>query len=127
MNEQIKLKILLIEDEEMLSSMYKTKFEKEGMEVDIAQDGEVGLEKAKSGNYNIVLIDIIMPKLDGFATLKQLREMEQYKTVPILMLTNLGQEEDIEKGKKLGATDYLIKANFTPSQVLEKIKLITTK
>jgi len=127
MNEQIKLKILLIEDEEMLSSMYKTKFEKEGMEVDIAQDGEVGLEKAKSGNYNIVLIDIIMPKLDGFATLKQLREIEQYKTVPILMLTNLGQEEDIEKGKKLGATDYLIKANFTPSQVFEKIKLITTK
>lgn len=120
------LKILLIEDEEMLASMYKTKFQKEGMDVDVAQDGEIGLEKAKAVNYNIILVDIIMPKLDGFATLKQLREMEQYKTLPILILTNLGQEEDIEKGKKLGATDYLIKANFTPSQVLEKIKSITT-
>ena len=63
-----------------------------------------------------------MPKMDGFAALRELRAMDKYKTTPIIMLTNLGQDEDIEKAKKFGATDYLVKANFTPSQVLQKIK-----
>ena len=121
-NTQTKLNILLIEDEEMLATMYRTKFEKEGYQITVALDGEAGLELAKKGTYNVILLDIIMPKLDGFAVLKQLRELDQYKQVPILMLTNLGQDEDVQKGKKLGATDYLVKANFTPTQVLEKIK-----
>jgi len=122
-----KLKILLIEDEEMLASMYSTKFKKEGFEIETALNGEEGLEKAKQGKFDIVLVDIIMPKLDGFAVLKALREIDKYKDVPVFMLTNLGQDEDMEKGKKLGATDYLIKANFTPSQVLEKIKSAINK
>ncbi len=119
-----KPKILLIEDEAMLASMYKTKFEKEGFVIDVAHDGEEGVAMATAGSYGVVLVDIIMPKLDGFAVLKQLRATDTYKSVPILMLTNLGQEEDIEKGKKLGATDYLVKANFTPSQVLTKIEQV---
>ena len=118
-------KILLVEDEEMLASMYKTKFSKEGFEIEVATDGEDGIAKAQAGKYDIILVDIIMPKMDGFATLKQLRAMEQYKSIPIIMLTNLGQQEDIDKGKNLGATDYMVKANFTPSQVLEKIKSVT--
>lgn len=126
MNTQQKLTILLIEDEEMLSSMYKTKFEKEGYPVTVANDGEDALEKAKNGSYDLVLLDIILPKLDGFAVLKSLRAMDAYKTTPIIMLSNLGQAEDIEKGKKLGATDYMIKANFTPSQVLSKIQSLGT-
>jgi len=117
------LNILLVEDEEMLSSMYKTKFEKEGFKITVASDGEAGLEQAKNGSFNIILLDIILPKLDGFAVLKGIRAMDKYKTIPVFMLTNLGQEEDMEKGKKLGATDYLIKANFTPSQVLKKIQI----
>jgi len=107
----------------MLSSMYKTKFEKEGFKITVASDGEAGLEQAKNGSFNIILLDIILPKLDGFAVLKGIRAMDKYKTIPVFMLTNLGQEEDMEKGKKLGATDYLIKANFTPSQVLKKIQI----
>ena len=118
-------KILLLEDEEMLATMYKTKFEKEGMSIDVASDGEAGLAMAQAQPYDIILVDIIMPKLDGFAALKRLREMPQYKSTPIIMLTNLGQEEDIAKSKALGATDYLIKANFTPSQVLEKIQSVS--
>jgi len=109
----------------MLASMYKTKFEREGFEIVVAGDGEEGLEQAKAASFDVVLIDIIMPKLDGFAVLKQLRLLDAYKDVPILMLTNLGQEEDVEKGKALGATDYLVKANFTPSQVLEKIRAVS--
>lgn len=118
--------ILLVEDEEMLSSMYKTKFEKEGYPITVASDGEDALEKAKNGSYNMILLDIILPKLDGFAVLKSLRAMDAYKTTPIIMLSNLGQEEDIEKGKKLGASDYMIKANFTPSQVLAKVQSLDT-
>ncbi len=123
-NTKTKAKILLAEDEEMLSSMYKTKFEREGFEVDLAPDGEAAIEKSKICNYDILLLDIILPKLNGFAVLKSIRSMEKYKNTPVLMLTNLGQDEDIKKGKELGATDYLVKADFTPSQVLEKIKLI---
>ncbi|MBI2050486.1 MAG: response regulator [Parcubacteria group bacterium] len=119
-------KILLIEDEEMLATMYKTKFEKEGMEIDVASDGEAGLAMAQAQTYGVVLVDIIMPKLDGFSVLKKLREMPQYQATPIIMLTNLGQEEDIAKGKQFGATDYLIKANFTPGQVLEKIQSVSS-
>jgi len=119
-------KILLIEDEEMLATMYKTKFEKEGVSIDVASDGEAGLAMAEASQYGIVLVDIIMPKLDGFAVLKKLRSLPQYAATPIMMLTNLGQEEDIAKGKQLGATDYLVKANFTPSQVLEKIQSVSS-
>ncbi|MAG28738.1 response regulator [bacterium] len=125
MKKNTKPSILLIEDEEMLGSMYKTKFEKEGFAIETAIDGEAGLEKVKTGKFDVVLIDIIMPKLDGFAVLKQLRAMDQYKDIPILILTNLSQEEDMSKGKTLGATDYLVKANFTPTQVLEKIQSVS--
>jgi len=127
MTDQKPIKILLLEDETMLSSMYQTKFKNEGLEVETAPDGEEGLVKAKAGQFDIVLVDIIMPKLDGFAVLKELRALPQYKTTPIVLLTNLGQEEDQKKGESLGATDYLVKANFTPSQVAEKIKALFNK
>jgi DNA-binding response OmpR family regulator len=125
--EEKKLNILLIEDEEMLSSMYKTKFEKEGFTVDVAVDGEDGIEKSQNHEYDIFLVDIILPKLNGFAVLKSIREIKKYKNTPVLMLTNLGQDEDVKKGKSLGASDYLVKANFTPSQILEKINLLLNK
>lgn len=121
------MKILLIEDEEMLSAMYKMKFSKSGIEVDIANDGETGLNKAMQGDYDAVLVDIILPKIDGFAVIKALRVDAKYKDKPIILLTNLGQDEDIEKGKKFGASDYLVKANFTPSQVVKKIGDIINK
>ncbi|OGY91684.1 MAG: hypothetical protein A3H70_01455 [Candidatus Komeilibacteria bacterium RIFCSPLOWO2_02_FULL_48_11] len=127
MPDQKPIKILLMEDETMLSSMYQTKFKNEGLVVATAPDGEAGLAKAKAEQFDIVLVDIIMPKLDGFAALKELRSLEQYKTTPIILLTNLGQEEDIKKGQSLGATDYLVKANFTPSQVAAKIKEILSQ
>jgi DNA-binding response OmpR family regulator len=118
--------ILLVEDEEMLASMYKLKFEKEGFEIEVAHDGEEGLAKAQEKTFGIVLLDIILPKLDGFAVLEKIKTLPQYAAVPVFLLTNLGQDEDMEKGKKLGAADYLVKANFTPSQVLEKIQNIKT-
>lgn len=122
MTDQKPIKILLLEDEPMLSSMYQTKFKNEGFEIAIAKDGEEGLSRARAERFDIVLVDIIMPKVDGFAVLKELRSMPEYKKAPIILLTNLGQEEDMKKGQDLGATDYLVKANFTPSQVAAKIR-----
>lgn len=115
-------KVLLIEDEEMLSEMYKTKFEGEGFVFFRAYDGENGLELAKRERPDIILLDIIMPKVDGFVVLKELKADAGTKNIKIILLTNLGQDEDVKKGKAMGADDYLIKANFTPAQVVDKVR-----
>lgn len=119
-------KVLLIEDEEMLSEMYKTKFEGEGFKFFRARDGEEGIELAKCEKPDIILLDIIMPKMDGFAVLKQLKADGDSKKAKIILLTNLGQEEDVRKGRSMGAEDYLIKANFTPAQVVAKVRKVLT-
>jgi len=117
-----KTKILLIEDEEMLANMYEIKFKNEGFDLEIALDGATGLEKAKANVPDFILLDIIMPKMDGFSVLKALKEDESTKHVPVMLLTNLGQEEDIQKGKELGSVGYLVKANITPAEVVEAVK-----
>lgn len=117
-----KKKILIIEDEEMLSSMYKVKFENEGYEVLISPDGVQGIELAAKEKPSLILLDIIMPKMDGFAVLKKLKSDSATKGIPVVLLTNLGQDEDVSRGKELGASGYLIKANNTPGEVINKVK-----
>ena len=117
-----KTKILLIEDEEMLANMYEVKFKNEGFELEKALDGAQGLEKAKSIKPDFILLDIIMPKMDGFSVLKALKDDASTKDIPVMLLTNLGQDEDVEKGNELGAVGYLVKANITPSEVVEEVK-----
>lgn len=124
---QTSLHILLVEDEEMLAAMYETKFKKEGYQIEVAHDGEEGVAKAAAGTFDVILLDIILPKLDGFAVLKKLRENSKHASTPVIMLTNLGQEEDIKKGEQLGASGYLIKANVTPTQVIAKVHEILNK
>jgi DNA-binding response OmpR family regulator len=115
-------KILLVEDDEMLHSMYTQKFTKEGYEVESAYNGAEGVRMAEETKPAIILLDIIMPKMDGFVALKKLKKNPATKDIPVILLTNLGQDEDIRKGKELGATDYFIKANHTPREVVEKVK-----
>jgi len=122
-----KTKVLIIEDEEMLVNMYISKFTKEGYEAEKAENGKIGLEQAKNIKPDIILLDIMMPEIDGFMVLKNLKEDVDTKDIPVIMLTNLGQEEDIEKGKRLGAIDYLVKANLTPGQVVAKVKEVLNK
>ncbi|RJQ35201.1 response regulator [Candidatus Parcubacteria bacterium] len=122
-----KRKILLIEDEEMLANMYEVKFKNEGFELIKALDGSQGLEMAKATKPDFILLDIIMPKIDGFSVLKSLKEDESTKSIPVMMLTNLGQDEDIERGKQMGAVGYLVKANITPAEVVESVKLELSK
>ncbi len=126
MSEQ-KTKVLIIEDEEILVNMYKSKFEKEGFEVCQALNGKDGLDQVKENKPDIILLDIIMPEMDGFMVLKDLKSNPETQNIPVIMLTNLGQEEDIEKGKELGAKDYLLKVDSTPNQVVEKVKEILKK
>jgi len=115
-------KILVVEDDAMISSMYKTKFEADGFTVLIAADGAVGLEMAKKEKPDIIMLDVILPQLDGFSVLEEIKKDEKIKTIPVIMLTNLGTEEDKLKGESLGAVDYLVKASLTPGQVSQKIK-----
>ena len=119
-------KILLVEDDKMLADMYITKFTKEGLEVMRAEDGAEGLEMAQKHKPDLILLDIIMPKLDGFAVLRELKRPMRIINMHILLLTNLGQSEDVEKGKELGADDYFIKANHTPAEIVEKVKYMLT-
>ena len=116
------VKVLLIEDDLSLLEMYSLKFREEGLALTTATDGLTGLELAKKELPAVILLDIMMPKMDGFAVLTELKKDEQTKKIPVLMLSNLGQENDIEKGKKLGANDYIVKASMTPTQVVDKTK-----
>jgi len=118
------IKILLIEDDPFLLSMYSTKFELEEFKVICADDGEEGLKLARSSAPTIILLDILMPKMDGFEVLKELKKDKLTRHIPVILLTNLNQKDEIEKGLALGADDYLIKAHFMPSEVVEKIKKI---
>ncbi len=116
--------VLLVEDEKMLADMYATKFTMEGFDTHTAYDGQAGLDMAQRIKPDIILLDIIMPKLDGFAVLKNLRQEPDTKKTPVILLTNLGQDEDIKKGQKLGATDYFVKANHTPAEVVNKVRAV---
>ena len=126
-NKKFESKIILVEDDKMLADMYITKFSKEGLEVMRADDGEKGLAMIKEKKPDLVLPDIIMPKLDGFAVLREIKNDKELADTHVLLLTNLGQSEDVDKGKKLGADDYFIKANHTPAEIVEKVKYILTK
>lgn len=119
-----KTKVLIVEDEKMLCDMYKTKFEMEGYAVTQALDGREGLDQAKAVKPDIILLDIIMPKLDGFVVLQSLKKEAATKNIPVLLLTNLGQEDDVKKGKTLGAADYFVKANHSPADVVAKVQTI---
>src|SRR4030042_1402546 len=117
-------KILVIEDDKFLRELISQKLTKEGYTVENAIDGEEGVKKIKEGKPDLVLLDLILPGIDGFEVLTRARETSPMLRVPVIILSNLGQKEDIERGLKLGAVDYLIKAHFTPGEIIEKINNI---
>ena len=119
-----KAKTLLVEDDSFLLSMYTVKFELEGFSVITAEDGEKGLSLVKKESPDIILLDIMLPKKDGFEVLRELKNDENTKTIPVILLTNLSQKNEVTQGLSLGANDYLIKAHFMPSEVVEKIKAL---
>ncbi|MCU0679148.1 MAG: response regulator [Planctomycetes bacterium] len=118
------IKILLVEDDPFLLSMYSTKFELENFEVVAAADGEKGLVMAANTAPDIILLDIMLPKMNGFEVLEKLKADRITAGIPVLLLTNLNQKNEVERGLALGAEDYLIKAHFMPSEVVARIKKI---
>ncbi len=127
MAEVIKNKILIIEDDTFISDMYRMKLESEGFNVRIAEDGKKGLEEVNREKPDLVLLDVVMPRMDGFGVLQTIKEDPEVQDVKVVLLTNLGQKESVEKGLELGALDYIIKAHFTPAEVVEKVKEILSK
>jgi DNA-binding response OmpR family regulator len=116
-------KILLIEDDPFISEMYALKFKQE-YDFDVANDGAMGLQKLAENKPDLVLLDIIMPKMDGFEVLQKMKTDPNLASIPVVLLTNLGRKEDEKKGLQMGAIDYIVKAHFTPSEVVEKVKQI---
>ena len=116
-------KILVAEDEEVLLNVLKDRFEAEGWEVTTARDGEEAVESIKKIRPDLVLLDLLMPKKDGFEVLKEIRGDPEFKTLPIIVvLSNLGSDEDIKKALSLGANDYFVKTQHPMSEIVEKAK-----
>jgi len=115
--------ILVIEDDKFLRDLIIQKIIKEGFNVIEAVDGEEGIRKIKEEKPDLILLDLILPNIDGFEVLSKMREDASLNSLPVIILSNLGQKEDIEKGMKLGAVDYLIKAHFTPEEIVHRIRM----
>ena len=114
-------KILFIDDDNFLRKVYNAELSDQGHEVILAADGEEGVKKAKEEDPDLILLDMIMPKKNGFEVLTDLQSDPKTKNIPVIILSNLGQDDDIKKGKDLGAVDYLVKDNITLANILEKI------
>jgi len=114
--------ILIIEDDKFLRQLIAQKLLKDGYDISEAIDGEEGLKKVKEEKPDLVLLDLILPGIDGFEVLSQMKREDALSQIPVIILSNLGQKEDVERGLNLGAVDYLIKAHFTPREIVEKVK-----
>ncbi len=115
-------KILFIEDDPLIVKIYTTRLTADGYQVLSAENGEDGIKLAETETPDLVILDIMMPKIDGFGVLEKLRANEMMKNKPILVYSNLAQEEEIKRAQTLGATEFIIKANLSPTEMVEKIK-----
>lgn len=121
MREEKKIKVLLAEDDEFISRAFSDGLARRGFEVELATDGNEAVAKAVSFKPDIMLLDLIMPLKNGFEALEEIKGNEETKNIPVIVLSNLGQDTDIQKGRDLGAVDYMIKSNSSLEQVINKI------
>lgn len=117
--ENSQIKILLVDDDKFLLDMYSLKFKKSGLEIDTSSSSVAALEKIRNGSYDIVVMDIIMPGMDGLELLKTIRQDKLIPNTTVIMLTN--QADDVEKAKALGVDGYIIKATTIPSEVVDQV------
>lgn len=115
-------KILIIEDDEFIRELVKRKLRKEDFEILEVVEGEKGITKIKEEKPDLILLDIILPGIDGFEVLTRIKQDPATSQIPVIILSNLGEKKEVEKGLKLGAADYLVKAHFSIAEVLQKIK-----
>jgi CheY-like chemotaxis protein len=122
--EKFMKKILLVEDDPFLIDLYTTKLEQEGFSVEVSNDGEDCFRRIKENIPDLVLLDIVLPNVDGWEILQKIRNDEKFKDLKIVILSNLNQKEEIEKGLKFNVEKYLVKAHYTPTEVVEEVKKI---
>jgi len=120
-------KLIIIEDDSFLLSILAEKLKEAGFGIEMAADGEDGLNKIKSGDFDLVLLDIVLPKIDGFKILEELRGGNQLKKIPVIILSNLYDKNNIDKAILLGAKEYIVKAYNTPEEIVFKIKSFLKK
>lgn len=114
-------KVLLIEDDTFLSSLLKNRLSREGLNIIHARDGQEAIDMLKTDTFNLVLLDIILPKKSGFEVLESIRQDAQLQNAPVIIISNLGQPEDIQKGQDLGAVEYFIKAKTSIDDLVQNI------
>ena len=121
------IKVLIIEDEVSLLDVLQKKLEKEGYQVFAACDGEEGLRQMEAVKPDVVLLDIVMPRINGMEVLQKMQQSESMSQIPVLIISNSGEPIEIDRALKLGAKDYIIKTEFDPQEVLEKMAKILAK
>ncbi len=114
--------ILLVEDDPFLIDIYTTKLKESGFFVEVAQGGESVFRKIEEKKPDLIVLDIVLPQIDGWEILRKIKKDGKLKDIKVIILSNLGQKAEVEKGLSLGAEKYLIKAHFTPSEVVAEIK-----
>ena len=114
-------KILIIEDEQFLSGLMVKKLELSGFTVKGVVDGEKGIQAVEAEKPDVILLDLLLPGIDGFEVLRRLKNDQRSSDIPVIVISNLGEPSDIEKAKNAGATEYMIKANSSPDQIVKKI------
>lgn len=115
-------KIAIIEDDQTISQMYRMKFEADGFDVQLADNGKRGVDLVENFAPDIILLDLQMPEMGGDEALVEIRKHDWGKSVPVIILTNMGQEESPEILKSLNVSSYIVKADLTPSQVVDRVK-----
>jgi len=114
-------KILIIEDEEIILNLLQKKLSQEGYEISVAKDGQEGLRLMKEVKPDLILLDIVMPKIGGFEVMEEMQKEDELKSIPVIVVSNSGQPVEIDKAQALGAKDWLIKTEFDPKEVIEKV------
>lgn len=117
-------KILLVEDDKFISDIYTTKFKEEGFSVEVAADGEDCLSKLAGGKPDLLILDIVLPKIDGLEVLRRVKTDENLKDLKVVILSNISKKEKVEKELKSGIIKYFVKAHYTPTEICEEIKKI---
>jgi DNA-binding response OmpR family regulator len=121
------MKILVVEDEQVLAKVFEEKFQKARYEVKIAADGLTALELAKSFKPDVIVLDLVLPKKNGFDVLEDLKADDDLETIPVVVVSNLGEDDDIKKALSLGAADYFVKTQHPINEIVEKVKSVLIK
>lgn len=114
-------KLLIVEDDMFLVGVYKAKFAKSDLTIEIARDGDEAITKLSSFKPDVILLDLVMPRKDGYQFLAEIKAMPAYKKIPIIVASNLGQQTDMDKVQELGVADYIVKSNYSLDQIIAKI------